>query len=137
MIRRLVFCVWLSLIPVLGHGEVIVHPAVSVEAIPRQYLISIYTMRTRAWPDGLPIRVFILPASHPQHQLFVKETLGLFPYQLKKIWDRQAFSGASQLPHTVKTVDEMYERVRNTPGAIGYVMQQTKGGQDVELLEVK
>jgi len=137
MIRRLVLIVLLFLMPLIGHGDVIVHPAVSVDAVQRQYLVSIFTMRTRTWPDGKPIRVFVLPNKHAQHEAFVKENLGLFPYQLRKIWDRQVFSGASQSPYTVRTVEEMYQRVRNTPGAIGYIMQPIDGGQDVELLEIQ
>lgn len=137
MIKRLIFALWITTIPLPGVAEVIVHPDVRFETVSRQYLVSVFTMRTRVWPDGQPVRVFILPNSTPQHRQFAKQTLGLFPYQLTRIWDRQTFSGASQLPHTVKTAAEMIERVRITPGAVGYIMQPIEGEKGVKLLEVQ
>jgi hypothetical protein len=45
----------------------------------------------------------------------------MFPYQLRRVWDRQLFSGTGQAPSVVTSQDEMLRRVAATPGAIGYV----------------
>ena len=61
----------------------------------------------------------------------------MFPYQLRNVWDRLVFSGAGQSPHVVNTLEEMYEQVSSTPGAIGYTTQDVEGGRNVGLLEIK
>ncbi|SDW23228.1 hypothetical protein [Nitrosomonas communis] len=103
--------------------EVIVHPSVSVQVrnLSRNSLRAIFGMRLRAWQDGSPIRVFVLPDEAPLHHLFAKEKLSIFPYQLRLAWDRLIFSGTGQAPFLVNSEEEMHRRVGNTPGAIGYL----------------
>lgn len=86
----------------------------------RGQLREIYFLRETRWPDGSPIRVFVLPDAHPLHIRFAKEILGVFPYQLRSAWDRTIFSGTGVPPTTVESLDEMRRRVADTPGAIGY-----------------
>ena len=80
----------------------------------------IFSMRLQRWSDDKPVKVFVLPDDHPLHAAFAKNVLGLFPYQLRGVWDRQLFSGTGQAPTTVATEEEMIRRVASTPGAIGY-----------------
>lgn len=84
-------------------------------------LREIFFMRLTTWPDGSPIRVFVLPDNHPLHIRFAKEVLGVYPFQLRAAWDRLIFSGTGMSPTVVETVEEMRERIQHTPGAIGYV----------------
>lgn len=79
-----------------------------------------FTMRLQYWSDNQPVKVFVLPDDHALHGAFSKAILGLFPYQLRRVWDRQLFSGTGQVPVTVGNEDEMLRRVASTPGAIGY-----------------
>jgi len=81
-------------------------------------------MRIPQWSDGSAIHVFVLEDSHPIHTSFTKHILGMFPYQLRRIWDRQVFSGTGIAPTIVKTSEEMRERVSKTQGAIGYLMPE-------------
>ncbi len=83
-------------------------------------LRSIFSMRLSLWPNGLPIRVIVLDDSHPVHQEFSKQVLGMFPYQLRQAWDRGVFSGTGTEPILANSVDEMITKVRLIPGAIGY-----------------
>jgi len=85
---------------------------------------SIFAMRTPHWPNGLPIQVFVLDDQAPIHISFCKHLLGMFPYQLRRVWDRQVFSGTGIAPITVKTEQEMINRVATTQGAIGYIMPE-------------
>jgi hypothetical protein len=82
-----------------------------------------FNLRLKSWPDGTPVRVFVLPDDHPLHRRFAKQVLGLYPYQLRRVWDRQIFSGTGQAPTMVSTEAEMREGVASTPGAIGYLEQ--------------
>jgi hypothetical protein len=71
-------------------------------------------------------QVFVLPDDNPIHQRFAKEVLGVYPYQLRAAWDRMVYSGTGPAPIQVNTFEEMIERLRTTPGAIGYVLSGTK-----------
>jgi len=78
-------------------------------------------MRTLTWPDGSNIQVFVLDDNDQEHISFCKHILGMLPYQLRRIWDRQVFSGTGIAPILVTSEQEMRERVAQTEGAIGYI----------------
>ncbi len=77
-------------------------------------------MRLKNWPDGTLVKVFVLPDNHDLHSRFANEVLGLYPYQLRRVWDRQIFSGTGQAPITASSEQEILDRIAATPGAIGY-----------------
>jgi hypothetical protein len=91
------------------------------DSLSADTLREIFFMRLTIWPDGTPIRVFVLPDKHPLHIRFSKEILGVYPFQLRAAWDRLVFSGTGLTPHVVETVQEMQEQIGATPGGIGYV----------------
>jgi ABC-type phosphate transport system substrate-binding protein len=101
--------------------EVIAHPSVATNRLSLVTAKAMFGMRQTRWPDGNPVRVFVLPDGHFVHQAFSKEVLNLYPYQLRQTWDRQVYSGTGQAPVEVATEEEMLARVSRTPGAIGYV----------------
>jgi len=101
--------------------EVLVGPSWAGPPPDRQALRAVFAMRIRTWPDGKPVRVFVLPDDNEVHGLFCREQLGTYPYVLRNAWDRMVFTGTGLAPLTVRDEEEMRTRVRNTPGAIGYV----------------
>src|SRR5580658_9930048 len=111
-------------VPVLalaGSVEVIVNPAQAAVPIDRTLLRAIFTMRLRQWPDGTPVHVFVLPDRDDTTALFCREQLGTYPYVMRSTWDRMVFTGTGLAPIVVASEGDMRERVRATPGAIGYV----------------
>ncbi len=82
---------------------------------------ALFTMRLRLWPDGAPVRVFVLPDQDPTHRSFSREVLNVYSHQLRRAWDRAVFSGTGQAPTEVRDGAEMLKRVAATPGAVGYV----------------
>jgi hypothetical protein len=101
--------------------DVLVNSSQEHVPLDRDLLRGIFTMRVREWPDGEPIRVFVLPDDNAVADLFDRENLGTYPYVLRAAWDRMVFTGTGLAPTVVKTEEEMRERIRTTPGAIGYV----------------
>ncbi len=101
--------------------EVIVNSDVPDQAISQSTLRAIFSMRMRQWPDGKPIRVYVLPEQSSAHILFAKEVLNTFPYQLKRSWDVLVYSGSGQAPSVAETPQEVLQKVSSTPGAIGYL----------------
>jgi hypothetical protein len=96
-------------------------------ALDRALLRSIFLLRLREWPDGVPARIFVLPDDSELSQAFCREQLGTYPYVLRAAWDRAVFTGTGLAPTLVTSEDEMRRRVLTTPGAIGYIHS---GGSD-------
>jgi len=98
----------------------IAHPSVERESVTLNEARMYLTLRLRSWPDSTPITVFVLPDDSALHGQFARDVLQLFPYQLRRVWDRQLFAGTGQVPVEVDDEEEMLRRVADTPGAIGY-----------------
>ncbi len=101
--------------------ELVVNPSVTDTSLTRAKVRAIFNMRLLSWPDGTPIRVFVLKDRDPLHREFSKRVLQVFPYQLRRAWDRRVYSGVGQAPQQVDSVEEMRRRIADTPGAIGYL----------------
>lgn len=101
--------------------EMITHPGVAVKTLPVNVARSMFGMRQVQWPDGTPVRVFVLSEQLALHSVFCRELLNIYPYQLRQSWNRLVYSGTGQAPVEVASEQEMLTRVAATPGAIGYV----------------
>jgi len=103
---------------------VVVNPAAPAgEAIARNTLSAIFGMRLRAWEDGTPIRVYVLPDNHAVHVMFCKQILGVFPHQYRTAWDRLVYSGTGQAPLEVASEEEMRARVAGIRGEAAVVVK--------------
>ena len=104
-----------------GSVEIITSPDHADHPPDRAMVRAIFTARLREWPDGVPVRVFVLPDSDPLHIEFCREQLGTFPYVLRASWDRLVYTGTGIAPEVVANEKVMRQRVASTRGAIGYV----------------
>lgn len=105
--------------------EIVTHPQVTDSILTKSQLRRIYTMRQLRWSDNTAISVFVLPNQNSLHQRFAKERLQIFPYQLNRIWHKLTYSGLGVAPTVVASQQELIQAVINTPGAIGYVDDET------------
>jgi len=117
-------------------AEIIANRSVTPNDLSLAAARSIFGMRQVKWPDGTPIRVFVLPDQHPAHAALCKEQLNLFPYQLRQSWDRQVYSGMAQAPNEAASEEELINKVAATPGAIGYV-RKAKANDAVKKLSLE
>lgn len=106
---------------VFGAPVLIHNPQLQGENFSTSSLVRIYAMQKRVWSDNTPVKVFILPKDSPLHKEFVNTYLRMQPYQLDRLWNRLVFSGTGTRPEEVTSLDEMLEKVKTTPGAIGYI----------------
>ena len=120
----------------LAGETLVVNPGVEYSDIARGTARSFFYMRLREWPDGTPVRVFVLPDNHSLHVAFAKEVLNVFPYRLRRAWDRAVFAGLGQAPQQVDNVEQMRARVAETPGAIGY-LPEDKIDETVRPLDIE
>jgi len=116
--------------------ELIAHPGSGVDALTRNEARLYFTMRLKNWPNGTLVKVFVLPDNNALHGSFANRILELYPYQLRRVWDRQLFSGTGQAPTTVASEQEMLDRVATTPGAIGYA-SGLPSNSSLRVLEVR
>jgi ABC-type phosphate transport system substrate-binding protein len=98
--------------------------------LDRPVLQAIFLMRVREWPDGTPVRVFVMPTDSELHDRFARELLGTYPYVLNRTWDRMVFTGTGLAPAVVRSEQEMRDKVSKTPGAIGYRLTTPKSQTD-------
>lgn len=108
---------------------IIVHRSVPAEAVDKATISAIFGMRIKTWQDKTPVKVFVLKSDSETHASFCRDFLGLYPYQLERYWDREVFSGLGMRPTVVATPEEMLQKIRSVPGAIGYVDSQLARGQ--------
>jgi hypothetical protein len=104
-----------------GSIEIITSTDHAAPGLDRAMVRAIFAVRLREWPDGVPVRVFVLPDGDPLHVEFCREQLGTFPYVLRASWDRLVYTGTGIAPEVVANEKEMRRRVAMTRGAIGYV----------------
>ena len=128
---------FLALAPLASADEVIIaNPSVDVSEISANAARAIFGMRLRTWPDGQPIKVFVLNDQSSVHRSFAKQKLSIFSHQLRRAWDRLVYSGTGQSPNEVTSEQAMLARVATTPGAIGYITRD-KVDDSVHVVEIK
>jgi len=119
--------------PLSQAAELIANPSVPIDSLSASNARNIFTMRSQSWPDGSPIKVFVLRDENPLHKQFSKTHLHVFPYKLRRIWDRNIYSGTGNAPTTVDSEEEMIEAIATHPGAIGYA---NKGNDYVRTIKI-
>ncbi len=120
---------WLLYAPASLANEPVVliaHPGISTDSINKDRLRAIFAMRETRWPDGTAIRVVVLPDQNPVHRVFCKQPLAIYPFILRRHWDRLTFTGTGTMPVSVGSEAEMLKTVSQTPGALGYVRQSSR-----------
>lgn len=135
--RRLHWLILLVLLftsPVNQAVEIIANPSVQIESLTIRNARNIFSMRTRNWANSTPIKVYVLDDNDDLHKQFSKQILGIFPYKLRRVWDRNTFSGTGQAPITVDSEEEMIKAISTTKNAIGYA---NKGNVNVHVIEIR
>jgi ABC-type phosphate transport system substrate-binding protein len=115
---------------------VITHPSNPETFLPKNTLGAIFSMHLQFWPNRTSITVFVLADQNQLHKKFSNTILMIFPYQLRRTWDKQVFSGTGEAPILVKDIEQMKYKVANTPGSIGYIPLSALD-DTVKKLEVK
>lgn len=108
----------------LADQVLVAHPSIDESEVSLNTTRLMFCMQLAQWPNGAPARVFVLPDDNQLHRSFAKDLLTLYPRQLRRVWDRQLYSGTGQAPETVADEAEMRKKVAATPGAIGYLSSE-------------
>ena len=116
--------------------KIVANSAISNTELTAKQIRRVFSMRQSSWPDGQPIRVFVLANDSAIHLSFCKRILRMFPYQIERTWNKFAYSGLADKPIVVGSEHEMLEKLKVTPGAIGYVgnTQLVSGVNQIKVL---
>jgi len=109
----------------LSAADVITSSNVQTSSLSLSELRHIFFMRVQEWPDGTPIKVYVLNDNHKLHKQFSKGKLGVFPYKLRRLWDRNIFSGTGQAPIVLDNELDMIKIISASQGGIGYASKKT------------
>ncbi len=123
-------------LPSVAEPVLIANPSVPAAYLDGNAARLLFSMRRAQWEDGTPVRVYVLDDRDPLHVRFCREVLKLYPRQLRRVWDRQTFSGTGQAPDIIDSVEEMRDKVAEEPGAIGYLPRELVDDR-VKILEVQ
>jgi ABC-type phosphate transport system substrate-binding protein len=99
----------------------VLHHEIKLQTINRKTLRNLFTLKRSVWPNGIAVQIVVLESSSLEHKQFILENLGLFSYQVERIWKRQVFSGSVKSTIKVKNYDEMLDVIAKTPGSVGYI----------------
>lgn len=99
-------------------------------------------MRVHQWPDGNPIKVYVLKDNNELHKQFCKQQLGVFPYKLRRLWDRHIFSGTGQAPTVLDNEEQMIKIISASENGIGYANKKiiedlNKGSLNVQFINIE
>jgi len=103
-------------------------------------LRGFFTLKRTVWPNGNAVQIITLNTDSLKHREFVEYKLKLFNYQVKRIWDRQIFSGSALTPIEVNNFEDLIKKVTSTPGSIGYIAQahiKAVENENITLIAVK
>lgn len=122
-VARLMVLIGISSVSIADEIEpqILVHHSVEIPShFDTSTLRAIFSGRMQRWPNGMHIKVFVLPQDNELHQTFCRKMLRTFPYTLQRQWDQQTFTGSGVAPTEISTSYQLREKVSRTPGAIGY-----------------
>lgn len=124
--KRLIFILLFTCVkPSIGlSAEIIASSHVKTTTLSLKNLRHIFFMRQHEWADETPIKVYVLNDNNSLHKEFSKENLGVFPYKLRRSWDRNVFSGTGQAPTVLENESEMIRVISNSHRAIGYASKE-------------
>lgn len=118
-------CWLLSILFAICHSacaiELIANAKAETRSLSFHQLRALFSGQIVHWPNGLPVALVVMDDSNDLHVQFSKQILNIYPYQLRRIWDRLMYSGMRPPPIVVSTDEEMLRVVSAIPGAIGYI----------------
>lgn len=116
------------LLPIYSYANdemvMISNPNLDIQALSLRDARNIFSLRAKNWPNGEKISLFVYSDQNTLHRAFLINELGIHPSQLRTAWDRLYYSGMSDLPSSVDNEEEMYKKIVNTAGSLGYVTKQ-------------
>lgn len=116
--------------------DIIANVGAGIKSVSRLQCHTIFSGYNTHWQNDVEIRVVVMPENSKLHGAFTKKYLNLYPYQLRRIWDRQNYTGVRIPIVEVSSMQEMVKMVSTIPGAIGYIESGASIPKSVARIEI-
>jgi hypothetical protein len=123
--------------PATAELVLITHPDSTTERLTRTDAIHIYMGRLRRFPDGSPAHPLDMPADSREKAEFYRLLLNKDLADIDSYWSRLVYSGNTRPPASVKSQEDMVERVAGRRDTLGYVERARVNRRVRILLELK
>ncbi|MGB3727108.1 MAG: hypothetical protein WA981_15270 [Glaciecola sp.] len=87
---------------------------------------QLYSMKRKLLPDGNRAVLTMLPIDTKESVYAFKYLIGLYPYQMQRIWDRAVFSGKGTSPSVFTSSSEIVSYIANNTNTIGFTAVNTQ-----------
>ncbi len=95
--------------------------SLALDALTPEQARRLYLARPGRFPGGLRLVPFDQPASSPARRVFVREVLKMSERELAQYWSRRTFAGKGRPPRVLADDAAVVDRVKHTPGGVGYI----------------
>ncbi|KAA6185838.1 hypothetical protein F2Q65_07515 [Thiohalocapsa marina] len=100
---------------------VVMDPASGLDRLTREQVINIFLGRFRRLPNAQAA----VPIDRSRDEALMTDFYRLLvdksPAEIRAYWARLVFSGKTEPPQKAHDLDDMIERLANTPGAVAYI----------------
>lgn len=90
--------------------------------LSRSEVKSLYMGSTSFWNGVVPVQLVVRTPEAAASEAFFEQVLGLSAQRFDGHWASRQLSGQGVAPVKLATSDEVVNRVRSSPGAIGFVL---------------
>ena len=90
-------------------------------SVDKEYVVGIYTGRTKGWPDGSPVFPLDQGENSPARAAFYSSVVGRSQANMQALWAQNIFAGKGLPPKVASPGAEMKRIVATNRNAIGYI----------------
>ncbi len=109
----------------LAEVLIIVHPDNIDQSLEPTELERIYLGKTTHWSDNSSIKVVMLK-NGATHEAFLEQYLDRTVHRFVSYWRQMVFTGKGIPPRSFQVEKELADFVATTPGAVGYISDETR-----------
>jgi len=107
---------------------IILHKSVEGESLTRTNIESIFLGKKSRWSNGIKI-VPVNLKSGEVYNTFIQTMIRKSPNAYTNYWRKMIFTGKGVMPLNCENEIDMLNYVNKTPGAIGYISNNTETGK--------
>ena len=138
-IRRLIMCVvaFFAAAKTTADDTFVIVNKSTVERVSYSDVEDVFTLRTKRWVNGVPVKVFLLPRDNPRTKEFAMKYLGMSANRYYDLVEGRESSGRGNIAQVVDTEVKMVIKIMTTPGSIGYASESIVVNVDGDLIIIK
>jgi ABC-type phosphate transport system substrate-binding protein len=133
----IIISIFFVLLTIQSYSQVVViaNKSISVGSIDKTQIKNIYSLDLKKL-GAVELSIFDITEESATKSSFYGY-IGISNAELKKVWLKHKLNGTGVPPKSVSNESDMLEKVKSTPGAIGYINKSKVTGDVKVLFEIK